>query len=1273
MTQETPKKKSRNKWYYIKEYRRKNRPEIAYPQVLPIIQKKDLLIKTIKEHDIIILSGETGSGKTTQLPKICLEAGRGVKGKIGCTQPRRIAATSVAKYVDTQVSAPRPAVSCKIRFFSNDNDHIFVKFMTDGILLKEIESDPLLRQYDTLIIDEIHERSLNIDFILGYLKKIAPKRPDLKIILSSATVETEVFSKFFDKAHIVNISGRTYPVTLLWDPPDYQIESNSNRDPLIEKTVQTACDLLTEPKGDILVFMPTQASIRETMVLLQKEIQEEAEILPLYSRLSKKDQDRIFLPSNKKKIIVTTNIAETSVTIPGIRYVIDTGLARISRYCPKNKIGMLPIENISQSSAKQRMGRCGRMEHGICIRLYDELEFSERDQFTPPEIVRSDLASVLLQMLVLPLGKVEDFPFINSPSKQAFKAAYQTLYFLRAIDDNQKLTPHGRKIARIPLDPRLSSILIEAINKGIFHEALIICAVLSIADPLERPMDKEDKADQKHALFKDSRSDFLTYINIWNAYQELKKGSRSKSSLRRWCRDNFLSYNRMREWNDLYQELQKVMDETRNSPSKKAYKPLEKVPYDRFHKALLRGFLSQIAQKDQKTKVKYQGPRNLQLFLFPGSVLFSSKPEWVMAAQFIETSRLFARTIGKVRPEWIESAASHLVTKRYENIRWHRAKGHVYAQEYVSLWGLTLAANRNVHYGNINREKAREIFIQEAIIENQIDGHFGFIKHLFKEMGQIQLDESKLRDHCLLISDEDLFNWFYERFPDIVSVAELRKWQHKNPKDQSLFIPSNELRQDDEDIIDRYLFPNQLYLGSIPLDLEYIFDIESKKDGLTLLLPLKYLRQFPLESADWIIPGWLEEKIYALLSSLPKDVKTKCPSIKNLSSDLMEHITPYQGSLLFSLIDLIKQKEQLTIFPGDFDLTKVPLHLKINFALIDHQGKRIAESQDLSYLKRKFGWQPSKWGKVPPNWIEDKIANWNFDSLPDTYEVTASKGFFSHQAFAGLEVIDGRVNKTLFPSKKERDDATRKATKNLLEIALEEDLYGIHNALQTLPRPLLQYYKKNSWGDDLYEDSYKCFVYSFLTIDELITNQEDFNKLLKSVREKLKSLLTEWQTLITRITKEHQELLDYLKKLHRRPFNKLLAVTMQEVEEALDQQFYSSFIAKNQLKYLTHYPRYLQAMQTRLQRAVMKPQADNQKSLQFSEMQASFQLLEEFKNIDNPQIQAALREFKFLLDELKVSIFAQDLGTTLPVSPKRLKKRYQEICQLILSLPPSAG
>ena len=934
--------------------RQERMPTITYDDSLPVSARRDEIIKAIQENQIVIIAGETGSGKTTQLPKMCLEAGRGLTGQIGHTQPRRIAARSVAERISDELQVKLgEAVGFQVRFTDESQEDTLIKLMTDGILLAEIQQDKFLQKYDTIIIDEAHERSLNIDFLLGYLKRITAQRPDLKVIVTSATIDVERFSRHFNDAPIIEVSGRTYPVEVRYQPllskSDFE---ELDEDQSMEQGILDAVTLLIAEEretgyrgaGDILVFLPGEREIRETAELLRREALQGVEVLPLYARLSSSEQQRIFKPHGGRRIVLSTNVAETSLTVPGIRYVIDPGLARISRYSVRSKVQQLPIEKISQASANQRAGRCGRVAEGVCIRLYDEEDFNGRPEFTDPEIFRTNLASVILQMANLRLGAVEKFPFVEMPEKRMINDGYRALTELGALRGD-RLTTIGRQLAKLPIDPKLGRMLIAANDHHVLKEVAIIVSALSVQDPRERPQDKKTQSDQCHAVDKDENSDFMVLLNLWQRYEEQRQ-ELSQNQLRQYCRKQFLNFMRMREWRDIHRQILIACKQL-------GFKEVEheERQYDSIHRALLAGLFTQVANKMDESK-EMLGCRSRKLSIFPGSMLFKRPPQWVMAAELVETSKLYARIVAKIDPQWVEDYAAPFVKRQYFDPHFERNQGRVVAFEQVSLYGLILVAKRRIDYGHVNPEDAREVFIRQALVEGGLKSKAAFYRQNAELIKSVETQEAKLRTRDILVDDEAVFAFYNERLPaDVRNQKSVEYFAKRNP--DALNMTRDDLINQDVSV-DEYAFPDNYSLNGVALPIDYEFAPGQQKDGATLKVPVGLLRQLTLDELGWAVPGYVKERCESLIRALPKALRRRFVPIPQFVERIYPNLSKDKGDLLEQLSLQIKRETLIDIPFTEWNADKLEGHLTLNIDVIDERGKVLGSGKNLSELQTRF-------------------------------------------------------------------------------------------------------------------------------------------------------------------------------------------------------------------------------------------------------------------------------------------------------------------------------
>ncbi len=1009
----------------VVEQRKQQMPKIEYPALLPVSQKRDDIAQAIAHHQVVIVVGETGSGKTTQLPKICAELGRGKYGLIGHTQPRRLAARSVANRIAEEMETELGGfVGYKVRFTDQISDQTQIKLMTDGILLAEIQNDRFLNQYDTIIIDEAHERSLNIDFILGYLKQLLPRRPDLKVIITSATIDPERFSKHFSNAPIIEVSGRTYPVEVRYRPLAGDDDSESDRDQL-EGIFQAVDELCDEGLGDILIFMNGEREIRDTADALSKRNLRDTEIVPLYARLSAYEQNKIFQPHAGRRIVLATNVAETSLTVPGIKYVIDPGTARISRYSYRTKVQRLPIEPISQASANQRKGRCGRTEEGICIRLYSEEDFLSRPEFTDPEILRTNLASVILQMTALGLGDIEAFPFVEAPDKRNIQDGVRLLEELGAINDQikdpkKRLTESGKQLARLPIDPRLARMVLEASKLGCLKEVMIIASALSIQDPRERPSDKQQSADDKHRRFNHEDSDFLTLVNLWHYIGQQQKALTS-NQFRRQCKLDYLNYLRVREWQDVYTQLHQS---TREMGFKLNDEPGS---YHAVHSAILVGLLSHIGMKDQE-KNEYHGARNARFNIFPASGLFKKQPKWVMSAELVETSKLWARVVAKIEPDWIEPLAKHLSKRSYSEPHWSKKNAAVMAYEKVMLYGIPIVPKRLVNYGTIDPVLSREIFIRSALVEGDWETKHAFFKQNRALLAEVEELEHKSRRRDILVDDEELFQFYDQRVgTEVVSGRHFDAWwktaSRKTP--DLLSFEKEMLFKGDASHITDLDYPNFWHQGNLKLKLSYQFEPGENSDGVTVHIPLPILNQVEPHGFDWQIPGLRHELVVSLIKSLPKTLRKNFVPAPNYADAFLARVTPFEMPLLDAMEKELRRMTGVTVLREDWKLDQLPAHLKITYRAVDHRNRKLNESCDLHELKESLKEKVQETlSQVADDDIEQRdLHTWSFGELPKVYQ--QKRGGFEVRAYPALVDKKDSVEIKLFETEQEQLSAMR--------------------------------------------------------------------------------------------------------------------------------------------------------------------------------------------------------------------------------------------------------
>jgi len=1221
--------------------RLQNKPSTSYPEDLPVSQKRNEIIQAIKQNQVIVICGETGSGKTTQLPKMCLDAGLGIRGMIGHTQPRRLAARSVANRIAEELKTETGnVVGYKVRFSDVLSEKSLIKLMTDGILLSEIHHDAFLNNYDCIIVDEAHERSLNIDFLLGYLKRLIVKRRDLKIIITSATIDPQRFSKHFNDAPIIEVSGRTYPVDIEYR--DTETEDGEVRD--LQRSVADCVDEISHhDRGDILVFLSGERDIRETADYLSKQNLQNTEILPLLARLSAAEQNKIFKGSSKRRIILSTNVAETSLTVPGIKYVIDTGLARISRYSWRSKIQRLPIEKISQASANQRKGRCGRISAGVCYRLYSEDDFNLRKEFTEPEIQRTNLAAVILQMEHMQLGHVEDFPFVEPPDSRLITDGYKLLHELGAINNQHKITTIGKQLARLPIDPKLGRILIESVNENCLNETLIIVSALAVQDPRERPLNKQQAADEAHKKFIDKQSDFISWLNIWTQYHSTKE-ELSGNKLRKWCKDNFISWLRMREWIDTHRQIKKMLIELKlkfnSTPAN----------YNQIHRALITGFLSQLGFKDEGHE--YQACRQRKFHIFPGSGLFNRGPKWVVASDIVETQKVYARHLAKIEPQWIADKASHLIKHNYAEAHWEKKPAQVSATRKSTLFGLLINPGTKVNYGPVNPKESREIFIRNALVQGDFDCKHNFYLKNRKLITEIETLEAKSRRQDILIDDNDLYDFYDQLLPDyIYSGPQLNKWV-KNNDTNKLLLNIDDLMKKDADHISDNLFPNSISINNIQFPLEYHFDPSDHCDGITLVTPIAGLPSLNAALCDWLVPGLLLEKMTELIRSLPKQLRKNFVPAPNFAEICFDALTPGDTSLTSSM-SLHLKKITGTEIPYDaWQEKKLADYLHFNFRVISAEGKTLSQGRDLNQLQLEYSSfkDTSQPGVKSNNCDKDNVNSSSLNELEDTIEINNNGIIF--KAYPVLVADKKQVNIRVINSEKEARTQHFEGLRQMFINALSQPVKHIKSTLSKKQNLCAKYLPIGSCEQLKLQITYRI-------IDQLFTRhlpktEQEFNLILEN-RQNIDNLLTELTQQLSGILDIYHQL---RKRLKNPPLNWLDALT--DVQDQLNNLLHSNFILHTSDENLKNYTRYLNAIDKRLDKIQSNPERDRKARIEISSLWQEYKKRSDIL-LKNNQYSDQLNNYRWLLEEYRISLFAQEIKTLCPVSAKRLKKIWNEI------------
>ncbi|HDH97764.1 MAG TPA: ATP-dependent RNA helicase HrpA [Deltaproteobacteria bacterium] len=1268
---------------------------ISCPSGLPICSVWDDLVSAVRQNQVIIVSGETGSGKTTQLPKICLAAGRGTHRKIACTQPRRVAAITVAARVAEELGPHGPGlVGYKIRFRDSTGPETRIKFVTDGMLLAEVQQDPRLRAYDTIIVDEAHERSLNIDFLLGILRRLLPVRPGLKVIITSATMDTAHFCQAFGKAPVIEIAGRGYPVEIQYKPIEQDEESDITT---VEKVIFATEEIKRkDPFGDILVFLPTEREILETVKILKARCRDEALVLPMYGRLAASDQKRIFRPAPVQKIVVATNVAETSITVPGIIYVVDSGLARIARYNVRSRTKALPIVPISRASADQRAGRAGRVHAGVCVRLYSEENYKDRPEYTLPEIRRSNLAEVILRLYSMKLGPVDKFPFVDAPSPQAIKEGFTTLRELRALNAAGRLTKTGRIMARLPLDPRISRMIIEARHENALKEVVIIASAMSIQDPRERPADKESQADQAHSSFKDPSSDLLTFIKMWNAYHKELKAGRSRNQIRKYCRENFLSYNRMQEWKDIHDQIMDILQKAEKFPlNHQITKSLNHQINRSIHCSVLSGFLGQIALKEEGPR--YLAARGREVFLFPGSSLYKKGPKWIVATELVRTSRLFARTVAAVEPKWIEKLAGDLCIHCYSDPHWEKHRGEVMAWERVTLFGLPIVERRKVRYGKIDPTESREIFIRQALIPGEFKNKYPFLVHNMELISEVQDLEDRTRRRDIMVDEEALYSFYDQGLSEIEKIL-FKDKSYKGKKNLGPEVICNErslaraLRIANNDVLALCLtkedllrsipdtnvvvhqFPGHIEVSEHRLSLSYRFCPGDEADGITVKIPSGILCSLSPEPFEWLVPGLLQEKITYLLKSLPKQIRKHLVPIPRVAENIGKKLKKIEKGLLRSLQEEIFKQYGIRIerkmWPRPED---IPPHLLMKFDVIDRNGKVLDSGHDLSRIQESRQKSPSTFDQNDPEWLKIK-AKWemsglNLENLPDLPSSVMS--FSGDQenpikAFPGLVVEDDCVCIRLFLNQDEALSKTRQGARRLLADYLGKELgYLKRNCVpgDLPPKACIAF-----GGTQKLRQSVYAFLYrELLGIWTQIPSRSDLIKKAKELEGKVFQQAVPIIQLLKEVFEAHITAKWEIMRLQNTiKSTKSRSLVLKDLEAELIRLTPPHFPANARLDQLPDLPRYLNALAVRAQRAYVNPLKDMAKAaglepflLHLNEAKTHLEAKKE------TELEKEINYFETLIDEYRVSIFAPELGTAISISPKRLSEAWERLRALL--------
>jgi ATP-dependent helicase HrpA len=1296
------------------EQRARAVPKISYDEELPIVARREEIAAAIRDHQVVIVCGETGSGKSTQLPKICLEMGRGIAGLIGHTQPRRIAARSVAARIAEELGSPLGReVGFKVRFAEAIGPQSYIKLMTDGILLAETQSDLQLEQYDTIILDEAHERSLNIDFLIGYLKRLLPKRPDLRVIVTSATIDAARFAEHFadlggtslsferracytdehtlrklrdvppsNACPVIEVSGRTYPVEIRWRPmaPDEE-----GIEPDLQDAVRAAVEEVARiDRGDILIFMPTERDIHETAKTLRSRPLpgdgrgDETEILPLYARLSVQEQQRVFHPGPKRRVVIATNVAESSLTVPRVRFVIDPGTARISRYSPRSKTQRLPIEAVSRASADQRTGRCGRVGPGVCVRLFSEQDYLGRDRYTMPEIQRTNLAAVILQMKALRLGELEDFPLIDPPKPDAVKDGYRTLFELGAIDSEQELTDIGRRLARLPADPRIGRMILAARDEGCLPEVLVIAAALEVQDPRERPLEKQEAADVAHARFLDEQSDFLGYLKIWGFYHGLKE-TLSRNQLQKACRQSFLSMVRMREWLDVHRELMEIVQEEEHGPGRRDQSEGGSPRYDAIHRAILTGLLSSIALRGDGHEYTVAGGGKASVW--PGSGMFRGNTKWVVAAEQVETTRRYLRCCARIDPRWIEPLAGHLLKRTYSDAHWESKWASASALERLTLFGLVIVAGRPVRYGPIDADASRQLLIEHGLVQGDLQPKPNFLVQNEALLAEVERLQAKLRNRDLVIDAWEQFAFYDARLPaDVYDGVQLSRWIKAAPDNgRTLTMTQADLLRADADV-KADSFPDEIGTSGLEIPLDYRFEPGDAADGVTAIVPLEALNQVDDDVMEWLVPGMLEEKVLAMIRLLPKALRTRFVPAPEAAHRAAAELRGARGSLRRELADVLSRIGGVRVSPGDFDIERLPAELRMNVRVVDSEGQTLAAGRDLDGLRRELGAEAAAAFTAidDPRWSRDGLTAWDFDDLP--VEIDVAHGRMAMKAYPAL--VDGgkSVGLRLLDSRQRAEFETRFAMRRLFLLAAGREvstqiewLPGIDDARPAaamiegfdLKQELADLLAQRAWPDEV----------------EVPRTKQQFETALAAAKDRIGLAVQDLSGLIGPWFAAYRDVRTALDAAGRTaaPAPKPVAVAwgklpapakpqavkwqyaIDDIRDQLARLAGPRTLCTTPWNWLRHCPRYFRAVCQRLEALAGGGMAkDRERYNEFLPRSKAY-LDWRQQHGQRCEADAELVQYRWMLEEFRVSLFAQKLGTSVPVSAKRLEQQWSRV------------
>ncbi len=1264
----------------LREKRAANLPPIELNAELPVSGRRDEIVEAIENNQVVILCGETGSGKSTQLPLICLGMGRGVAGTIGHTQPRRIAARSVAARVAEEVgSSVGNAVGFKIRFTDTTSPQTYVKLMTDGILLAESQGDRFFEQYDTIIIDEAHERSLNIDFLLGRLKQILPRRPDLKVIITSATIDAKRFAEHFGRgdkpAPVIEVTGRTYPVEMRYRPPfdpdakdaeqtPKRGSSPSNRrrsEADMQAAVLDAVDeLMLDGPGDILIFMPTERDIHETAKSLRGRLLgmiskgHKTDILPLYARLSTKEQSRIFQTQPHRRIVIATNVAESSLTVPGIHYVIDSGTARISRYSARSRMQRLPVEPVSQASANQRAGRCGRIGPGICIRLYSEDDYKGRDAYTSPEIQRTNLASVILQTTALRMGPLEDFPFLEPPRTGTITDGYRILYELGAIDEKNQITEVGRQLSRLPVDPRVGRLILAGHEENCLHEVLVIAAALELQDPRDRPIDKQQAADEAHAKFQDAKSDFMSYLKLWDFYHKVRSGA-SRSQLRTACQQNFLSYNRMREWVDIHHQLSELVAEVGLKPTKRQDN------FDAIHRALLTGFLASIALLTDRRE--YTAAGSQKVTIWPGSGLFKEKPKWIVAAELVETTKRYVRTVARINPDWIEPIAGHLMKKTYSDPEWDSQAGSAMAFEKVTLFGIPVIPRRRTRYSKVDPELSREMMIRDGLVEGHLEIQLPFLRHNARLMEELEGLQTRTRRFDLVVDDDERFGFYDKRIPkDVADIDHLKRWLRKAEKNHRglLNMQKVDLRRTGTEEVTGQEFPDAVHVGQIQLPIEYHLEPGSPEDGVTLELPQEAFNQIDQNRLGWLVPGLVEEKVAALIKSLPKSLRRQFVPAAETATQVASQLKFGQGNFEQAVARLLTEIAREPVAVSDFQEERLPNHLRMNVRIVNEEGEPLATGRDLKTIRQIIGSTASaSFSKIDDDrWQRDGLNDWDFGELPA--QVTVHRGSIELKGYPTLIDEGDCVSLRLRDLPARSALETRAGIRRLAAIALARP---VRVQIENIPR-LSEWVMLSAamGGAVAFQKNLGDLIVDRALFPEkgpYPRTNEEFQQRVKKAKSLIPMATHDVTILVGAIMTGYASLRKAINSTTS-PHWKYAADDVKKQIAALTKP---GFLTDAAWGWLRQYPRYFEAATVRLNKLPKSGAQKDSKAQQVIEDLVGLYEYRAEEHRERDMFDPNLEHYRWMLEEFRVSLFAQELRTAIPVSEVRLEKQWEKVSE----------